>query len=119
MPSYENHQNASRIPRNTSGRVIVFKTLSEKAHWLDAASSLDALRRGIQDVATRFTREPSAEIRTRNIHRFCRDKIHYERDFQVSRGAPGEEFADSETVLRRGYGDCDDKARLFVALMRA
>jgi transglutaminase-like putative cysteine protease len=118
MP-YENHQNASRIPRNTIGRVIVFKTLAEKANWLDAASSLDALRRGVQDVAARFTREPQAEIRTRHMHRFVRDKIHYEKDFQVSRGARGEEFADSETTVRRGYGDCDDKARLFVALMRA
>jgi hypothetical protein len=53
------------------------------------------------------------------MHRFVRDKIHYEKDFQVSRGARGEEFADSETTVRRGYGDCDDKARLFVALMRA
>src|SRR4029077_1036880 len=34
-------------------------------------------------------------------------------------GQRGEEFADSETILERGYGDCDDKARLFVALVRA
>src|SRR5580765_698551 len=117
--AYTNHQDASRLPSSSTGREIIFRTLEEKARWLDAAASFDALRKGIQRVASRFTSEPRAEIRTRNIHRFVRDRIHYERDFQLSRNQPGEEFADSPTVLRRGYGDCDDKARLFVALMRA
>lgn len=119
MPDYRNHQDASRIPRNVTDRVIAFKTLEEKANWLDAAASLDTLRRGIQDVARRFTREKDPELRTRQIHRFVRDRIHYEHDYRVSTGQPGEEFADSETILRRGYDDCDGKARLFVALMRA
>jgi transglutaminase-like putative cysteine protease len=119
MPSYRNHQNASRIPRNVSDRVIAFKTLEEKANWLDAASSLDALRTGVQNVARRFTSESDPELRTRNIHRFVRDRIHYEHDWRVSQGQPGEEFADSETVLERGYDDCDGKSRLFVALVRA
>ncbi len=117
--AYTNHQDASRLPSSSTGREIIFRTLEEKARWLDAAASFDALRKGIQRVASRFTSEPRPEIRTRNIHRFVRDRIHYERDFQLSRNLPGEEFADSPTVLRRGYGDCDDKARLFVALMRA
>jgi hypothetical protein len=117
--AYTNHQDASRLPTSSTGREIIFATLEEKARWLDAAASFDALRGGIQRIASRFTSEPRPEIRTRNIHRFVRDRIHYERDFQLSRNAPGEEFADSPTVLRRGYGDCDDKARLFVALMRA
>ena len=117
--AYQNHQDASRLPTSSTGREIIFPTLVDKAKWLDSMSSFDALRRGIQGVASQFTRDPRPEMRTRNIHRFCRDRIHYERDFQLSRNRPGEEFADSPTVLRRGYGDCDDKARLFVALMRA
>jgi hypothetical protein len=117
--AYTNHQDASRLPSSSTGRVIIFRTLEEKARWLDGAASLDALRKGLQGVASRFTSEPRPEIRTRNIHRFVRDRIHYERDFQLSRNQPGEEFADPPTVLRRGYGDCDDKARLFAALMRA
>jgi transglutaminase-like putative cysteine protease len=114
-----NHQDASRIPRNVSLRVINFKSLEEKAHWLDAASSLDALRTGLQDVARRFTSQRDPELRTRAIHRFVRDKIHYEHDFRVSTGQRGEEFADPPSAIKRGYGDCDDKARMFVALMRA
>jgi hypothetical protein len=119
MPNYRQHQDASRIPRNTTDRVIAFSTLAEKANWLDAAASLDSMRTGIQDVARRFVAEKDPELRTRNIHRFVRDRIHYEQDYRVSQGQPGEEFADSETVLKRGYDDCDGKARLFVALMRA
>ncbi len=118
MP-YQNHQDASRLPVTSTGREIIFTTLEEKARWLDGAASLDALRRGIQTVASRFTSDPRPEMRARRIHQFCRDRIHYERDFQLSRNKPGEEFADPPTVIRRGYGDCDDKARLFVALMRA
>ena len=119
VSKYRNHQDASRIPRNVTVRVIKFKTLEEKAHWLDAASSLDALRYGTQAVAKRFTYQKDPELRARAIHRFVRDKIHYEHDFRTSTNQPGEEFADPSTLIKRGYGDCDDKARMFVALMRA
>jgi len=30
-----------------------------------------------------------------------------------------EEFSDAEQTLRQGYGDCDDKVRAFVALLRS
>jgi hypothetical protein len=119
MPNYKAHMNESRIPRNVEMRVIAFKNDTEKARWLDAAASLDSLRSRIEQVAARFTWEDDPETRTRAIHRFVRDSIRYQQDYRVSTGQPGEEFADSETVLFRGYDDCDGKARLFVALMRA
>lgn len=114
------HDNAGRIPKNSRDRVIHFPTLEEKAKWLDAAASLDSLRRGVRDVAARFVRTTSTPAaRTKALHRFVRDGIHYETDYRVAAKSPGEEFADSETILRRGYDDCDGKSRLFVALLRA
>ena len=119
MKPFQAHQNAGRIPRGSSDRVLEFKSLEQKARWLDAAASLDSLRRGVQDVARRFLEIPDAEARTRAIHRWVRDHIHYEQDYRVSQGMAGEEFADTETVLERGYDDCDGKSRAFVALVRA
>jgi transglutaminase-like putative cysteine protease len=119
MGKYLLHPNVSRIPKGSVDRVLHFDSLREKANWLDANSSLDALRKGVESVAARFLGERDPEMRTRQIHRFVRDRIHYEQDWRVSQAQPGEEFADSETILRRGYDDCDGKSRLFVALMRA
>jgi hypothetical protein len=93
--------------------------LVEKANWLDGAASLDALRKGITNVASRFCNMPSGESRTRAIQRWVRDHVRYVNDYRMSQGQRGEEFADAETTIERGYGDCDDKARLYVALVRA
>lgn len=119
MRDRRTHQNASRVPRSSAVRVIHWPTLDEKAHWLDAASSLDAFRQRVLDVAGRFLRIDDPEARTRAMHRWVRDMITYVHDFRVSQGEPGEEFADASSVLARRFGDCDDKARLFVALVRA
>jgi Transglutaminase-like superfamily len=108
-----------RVPGASQGRVIGWPNLIEKANWLDGAASLDALRRGITNVAGRFCSMPSGESRTRAIQRWVRDNVRYVHDYRVSQQARGEEFADAESVIERGYGDCDDKARLFVALVRA
>ena len=48
----------------------------------------------------------------RYIHRLVRDGIRFIRE-------PRERFADSWWTLQLGQGDCDDKARLVVALGRA
>ena len=110
---------ACRVPDRSTGRVVGWRTLEEKAHWLDGAASLDALRRGIERVAARFCLMPNGEARTRALQRWVRDNIRYIYDWRMSQGSRGEEFADAETTLERGYGDCDDKSRLFVALVRA
>ncbi len=119
MTNHRTHDNAGRIPTGSADRVIRFQSLREKARWLDAAASLDALRRGVEDAARRFTSELDPETRVRNIQRFVRDSIRYVSDYRVSQRLPGEEFADSESILRRGYDDCDGKSRLFAALVRA
>jgi transglutaminase superfamily protein len=108
-----------RVPDQSQDRVIGWATLEEKANWLDGAASLDALRGGTLRVASRFFGLPTAEARTRAIQRWVRDNIRYTYDFRASQGTRGEEFADTETTIERGYGDCDDKARAFVALVRA
>lgn len=108
-----------RVPGRSSARVIGWRTLAEKASWLDGGASLDALRRGTQRVAARFCNIPSGEARTRAIQRWVRDNIRYIYDWRMSQGGRGEEFADAQSCIARGYGDCDDKARLFVALVRA
>jgi transglutaminase superfamily protein len=108
-----------RVPDHSQGRVIGWPNLIEKANWLDGAASLDALRRGITNVASRFCNMPSGESRTRAMQRWVRDHIRYTSDYRVSQQSRGEEFADSESIIERGYGDCDDKARLYVALVRA
>jgi transglutaminase-like putative cysteine protease len=116
---FRRYENASRVPDASSTRVLVFPSLEEKASWLDSAASLDALRGQVLDHARRFLAIPDAEARTRAIQRWVRDHIHYQFDFRVSQSLPGEEFADTSTSLDRGFGDCDDKARAFVALVRA
>lgn len=106
-------------------RKIRFATLGEKARWLDANASLDAAMVMVRDVAQRFAaaHQGDAEALARGIHRWVRDHIRYVADTaKVARWRPapdGEEFADSETILARGFDDCDGKSRLFVALCRA
>lgn len=119
MNKFATHDNAGRIPSHSEDTVLTFDSLDEKARWLDAASSLDSLRDGLRKAVARFLPIQSAEQRTREIQRYVRDRIHYVADWRVSNGQPGEELADSESILRRGYDDCDGKARLFVALVRA
>jgi len=116
---FRKYENASRVPADSTTRVLTFPTLDEKAAWLDGAASLDALRGQVQRHAKRFLALPDAEARTRAIQRWVRDNIGYQYDFRVSQGMPGEEFADTSSTLDRGFGDCDDKARAFVALVRA
>lgn len=116
---FRKYENKSRVPSSSTDRVLRFASLDEKARWLDGAASLDALRGQVQDHARRFLQIADPEARTRAIQRWVRDSIKYQYDFRVSLGLPGEEFADTSTSLTRGYGDCDDKARAFVALVRA
>jgi len=113
------YENASRIPATSKGRVLTFESLQQKANWLDSAAGLDALRSDVQAYVSRFNQYTDPEARTRAIQRWVRDNIKYQYDFRVSIGRRGEEFADSSTLLKRGFGDCDDKARIFVALVRA
>lgn len=79
-------------------------------------ASLDARLPLVRDIAGRCARGRDAnryDLLAADLARLVRDGMRYVRD-------PGaEEFADAETALRRGFGDCDDKARTYVALCRA
>jgi transglutaminase-like putative cysteine protease len=105
------------IPRK---RVVSFRDAREKADFLDAEASRDSLRPRIREFARRIALGGSVNDEAsivEQIHAFVRDAIPYVRD------PSWEEFADSETILgmtkgRPAGGDCDDKARLFVALSR-
>lgn len=102
----------------SKARILSFSTLGEKADWLDAAASFDTALLYCRKFAERFANIADPERRARAIQHWVRDKIHYVQDYRIVEGLPGEEFADSETVLRRGYDDCDGKSRLFVCLAR-
>lgn len=105
-------------------RKLAFKTLEEKARWLDANASLDAAMVRVRELAGRFrAAHHDPEELARSIHRWVRDSIRYVSDTaKVAKWRPnpeGEEFADSETIIARDFDDCDGKSRLFVALCRA
>lgn len=103
-----------------------FGSLEDKARWLDAAASLDSHQdlvvRCARDLLDRLVR-PGAETVARAVHAFVRDSIRYVPDTRKMpfwRPHPeGEEFADSESILTRGFDDCDGKARLFTSIVRA
>jgi transglutaminase-like putative cysteine protease len=97
-------------------RNVHFVDGREKAAYLDANASLDARHPAVRTFAARIGRahDPNdQEGMVRDIFRFVRDAIRYVHDPRY------EEFSDTSVILDRGYGDCDDKARAFVALCRA
>jgi transglutaminase-like putative cysteine protease len=99
-------------------RSTVYKDADTKANWLDSMATLDARLPETRGLARRFAMGRFADPNelgalAREFHRFVRSCIRYVRD------PAGEEFTDSDQILLRGFGDCDDKARLFVALCRS
>lgn len=87
-----------------------------KARWLDANATLDARLPLVRDMCRIFVKAYGSndqEKVARGFQRFVRDGIRYVVD------GPGEELSDSEQTIRKAAGDCDDKARLFVALNRS
>lgn len=108
-------------------RIVIFEGPEEKAAWLDSAASLDATTPEVRAVAKKFVDDVARSMpktpRTspaflsalaHEVHHWVRDHLAYEHD-------PGgrEEFADTATILTRGYDDCDGKCRAFVAIIRA
>lgn len=94
-------------------REVRFATKEEKAAFMEAGAERDARAPAIVAVAQRFRSFAEPWDRARAILNFCQLCIQYVRD-------PGVEVLDSAEIgLWRGYGDCDLKARLCVALMLA
>lgn len=99
----------------TTVRSVEFETNEEKAAYMQHAAHKDARTPEIIATAARFHGIADPWARARAILRFCQYCIEYTRD-----PGPGIEVLDSAEVgLWRGFGDCDLKARLCVALMLA
>ncbi|TKC93713.1 transglutaminase-like domain-containing protein [Polyangium fumosum] len=93
-------------------RIIDFPSNAAKARYMKAGSRRDELLPEVQRWAAVFRRLPLAD-RAAAILKFCQYAIDYVRDPRR------EVLEDCAVTLMRGFGDCDAKARLFVALCRA
>lgn len=94
---------------------VSFKTKEEKAAYMQTAAERDARTPEILRTAARFREITDPWSRAQAILRFCQYCVAYVRD-----PGPGVEVLDSaEAGLWRGFGDCDLKARVCVALMLA
>lgn len=101
---------------NDHRRRVEWEGVREKAQWIDGWCYVDARLPLVRELATRFAqaRDPNDhEGLIIDLQRFVRDSIKYVPDPMY------EEIADAQTILERGFGDCDDKCRCFVALARA
>jgi hypothetical protein len=105
-----------------NARWIHFADREAKAKYMSKAARHDAEDPILLGWARQFNRLP-VDKRAAAILRFVQRCIRYERDpawFDAQGTRHGIELLDSAAVgLHRGYGDCDLKARLFVALCLA
>jgi hypothetical protein len=103
-------------------RRVLFPDREAKAQYMADAAVHDAEDPRVLAWAAVFRRLP-LEQRALAILRFCQRCVRYERDpgiIDPDGTRHGIEVLDSSAVaLDRGYGDCDAKARLFVALCLA
>ena len=100
----------------------------EKAARMDAGASLDAANVAVRQLAAAVggTGSTPEETATR-ILRFCQQRIAYAGDTNRTPAAtakygpePGmEELPDTMTIVKKGFDDCDGKARVCVALLRS
>lgn len=100
-------------------RRLQWGSVDEKAQWLDAAASVDAASPWVQAQArwiTTYALTPLAKADA--VLRYVRDAIEYRPDRDPV-GKRAEEFADTKSIMQRGFDDCDGKVRTFVALVRA
>ena len=105
-----------------AARWINFESREAKAAYMADAARHDAADPAVRAWARSFAALPRP-AREEAILRFVQLCIRYERDpawFDEEGHRHGIELLDSSAVgLIRGYGDCDVKARLFVALCLA
>jgi hypothetical protein len=95
---------------------VVFSTWQDKAAWLDGSAWADARAPYVREAARRIAlpHDPNDfHGMALDAYELVQHRVRYISD------PASEEFSDAETTLRQGYGDCDDKARLLVALLRS
>lgn len=93
-------------------RILTFRNNLAKARYMEAGSLHDVDLPEVQRWAAVFMRLPAPE-RPAAILKFCQYAIDYVRDPRR------EVLEDAAVTLSCGYGDCDAKTRVFVALCRA
>ncbi len=92
---------------------VYFKDNFEKAAYMQRGAEKDAHAPLVRAWARQFLQGPDARSIAEAIFSFCQLAVDYVND-------PGVEILDSASVaLARGFGDCDAKSRLFVALCLA
>jgi transglutaminase-like putative cysteine protease len=108
-------------------RLLSF-TDEEKANKMDTGASEDASDPVVRQLAAAVAGSGSSpEESARRILRYAQRRIAYAGDTNRTPEAtarfgrePGvEELADTLTICRRGFDDCDGKARVCVAFLRA
>ncbi len=104
------------MANETKTREVVFADWQAKAAYLDGVAWDDCRRPKVRDMARRIVAaldHNAHGARVERLYEFVRKVIRYMPD------PSSEEFSDGEEILRQGFGDCDDKVRLFVALVRS
>jgi transglutaminase-like putative cysteine protease len=97
-------------------RPVTFDGWEAKAAYLDGVAWDDARTPVVRDVARRIAAriDPNRlDLLAEAVFDYCKRAIRYVKD------PASEEFSDGEQILRDGFGDCDDKVRLFVAMARS
>jgi len=97
-------------------RAVTFEGWEEKAAYLDGVAWDDARTPIVRDVARRLALriDPNRpDLLAEAVFDYVKRAIRYVKD------PASEEFSDAEEILRQGFGDCDDKVRLFVAMARS
>ncbi len=92
--------------------VVDFPTGLAKAQYMKRASIADASLDAVLRWARVF-RELPLDARAPAILKFCQYALDYVRD------PKREVLEDSTVTLTRGFGDCDAKSRVFIALCLA
>ncbi|MBK9266183.1 MAG: transglutaminase domain-containing protein [Polyangiaceae bacterium] len=93
-------------------QVVDFPTGLAKAQYMKRASAEDVVLDAVQRWASVFRQLPYDD-RAPAILKFCQYALEYVRD------PKREVLEDSSVTLKRGFGDCDAKSRVFIALCLA
>lgn len=92
--------------------VVTFEDSWAKARWMTEQGIADARLPWVQFWSRAFLALPPSR-RASAILEFCQVPISYVRDPRT------EVLEDADAVLERGWGDCDAKVRLFIAICTA
>jgi transglutaminase-like putative cysteine protease len=100
----------------------------EKAALLDVGGSLDSGLPQVRALAAAVCgagSDPAEAVRralrfAQTAIRYVRDTLRTPEDVKIAgKSTETDEFAASPQILKRRYGDCDDKARVLLAILRA